>query len=63
MPNTLQGCSSLLQPSQILGTCMLEKVDMSNSDWGENIGKTVSLYTSEVDIHWNTVLICTHEYP
>lgn len=63
MLNTLQGCSSLLRPLQILGTRMLEKVDMSNSVWGENIEKTVSLYTSEVHIHWNTVLICTRDYP
>lgn len=31
MLNTLQICSSLLQSSQILGTCMVEKVDTSNS--------------------------------
>lgn len=63
MLNTLQGCSSLLQPSQITDTRMLEKVAMSNSVWGENTGKTVPLYTSEVDTCWNTVLICTREYP
>lgn len=32
MLNTLQICSPLLQPSQILGTHMLEKADTSNSE-------------------------------